>query len=452
MAAPGWPSRAIFDWLHDVLFERFGIPFAFELSLPYLQVSVPGSAVSLRFVVDGQTFNRTDSDLPCAQWPARQEGWNPVFLDTLVAPGAAQLPAPLVTRDDQGVVVHYDLFGFVYWMLARCEEVNPAVRDEHGRFAARQSNAFKNDYLQRPLVDEWLALFLQIAQRQWPELVAKQLEYSIKVSHDVDEPSRYAFRSASRLLRAAGGDLLKRGDLKAALRGPLIKLGSRRQISPMDPSNTFDWLMDQSERHGLVSAFYFICGRTDPARDSDYELEHPAIRALLRSIHERGHEIGLHPSYNTYLSPPELVKEAQRLRTVCAEEGIFQPAWGGRMHYLRWQHPATLHAWEQAGMAYDSTLGYADLPGFRCGTCHEYPAFDSVTQQRLALRIRPLVVMDVTLISSSYLGLEPGEEARQLVEGLKSACRAVRGCFTLLWHNSNFLRAEERSFYASLLG
>ncbi|MNJ50544.1 hypothetical protein D3C77_458190 [compost metagenome] len=210
--------------------------------------------------------------------------------------------------------------------------------------------------------------------------------------------------------------------------------------------------MDQSEQHGLVSAFYFICGRTDASKDSDYEIEHPAIRELLRSIHQRGHEIGLHPSYNTYLSPAGVKREADRLRKVCEEEGVVQQTWGGRMHFLRWRHPVTLNAWEEALMRYDSTLGYAEVPGFRCGTCHEYPAFDAVEQKQLQLRIRPLVVMDVTLTSDSYLGLGVGDQALALVEELKAACRAVGGQFTLLWHNSNLLTREERAFYSSILG
>src|SRR5690606_9247845 len=136
------------------------------------------------------------------------------------------------------------------------------------------------------------------------------------------------------------------------------------------------------------------CGRTDPSKDADYELEHPAIRELMRRIHKRGHEIGLHPSYNSFQSPETIQQEAQRLRKVMQEEGITQKALGGRMHFLRWQHPETLQACNDAGMTYDSTLSYADLPGFRCGSCFEYPAFNPVTQQLLDIRIRPLIAME----------------------------------------------------------
>ncbi|MCG8295047.1 polysaccharide deacetylase family protein [Pseudomonas entomophila] len=447
MAGHGWPNLAILRWLESLLGERFGLEVVLTRQGGRLHLSLPGRPGCIVFAVN-------DSDLagsiPVASWPAKEEGWQPVWLDELKAPGVSSLRSPLIVQTPEGMDVDYDVLGFVYWMLARCEEVTSGVMDEHGRFPARASHAFQQGYHDRPIVDEWLALLGQMICRQW-DVTVSQRPFTVLVSHDVDEPSRYAFRSFKGLIRAMGGDLLRRKNPLAALRAPWLKLASRRRISTLDPSNTFDWLMAESERRGMVSAFYFICGRTDPGKDADYEIEHPAMRSLLREIHGRGHEIGLHPSYGTFLSPDALELEAARLRQVCAEEGVLQAQWGGRMHFLRWRHPITLNAWEQAGMAYDSTLGYAELPGFRCGTCHEYQAFDPVALRPLNLRIRPLIVMDVTLLSSSYLGLAE-EEAYQLSMGLRDACKAVGGNFTLLWHNSNLQSVEERRLYSRILG
>ena len=178
--------------------------------------------------------------------------------------------------------------------------------------------------------------------------------------------------------RMMAGHLLKRRDLKAFLTA--LMSTSRTQLHSADPCNTFDWLMDVSEASNLKSAFYFICGGDHP-NDADYEPEHPVIRNLMRRIHERGRG-GLHPGYSTFQQPERIRKEADRLKHICAEEGIDQNIWGGRMHYLRWEQPVTLRAWADAGLNYDATLGYADRPGFRCGTCHEYTAFDSETESK----------------------------------------------------------------------
>jgi hypothetical protein len=273
----------------------------------------------------------------------------------------------------------------------------------------------------------------------------------MRVSHDVDGPSRYAFRSWLGVARAMAGDILNRGDLVTALRAPWIKFASDDRLHPSDPANTFDWIMDVSERYGLKSAFYFISGRTAPQFDADYELEHPAIRALMRRIHQRGHEIGLHPSYDTYQTPSAIMAEAQRLRVIAESDGIHQSEWGGRMHFLRWEQPATLRAWDAAGMDYDSTLGYADQIGFRCGTCHEYTAFDPVDQIKLRLRIRPLVIMDRTIIEQKYMGLETGKKALSKLISTKNSCRKVNGCFTLLWHNTQLMTHDEKILYQKII-
>lgn len=286
----------------------------------------------------------------------------------------------------------------------------------------------------------------QVMLRTWPGIRLRQHQFSIKDSHDVDAPSA----SSKGLLRAMTGDVLKRGDIKNALRAPWIRLNTRDGLHPGDLFNTFEWIMDLSDQHGLTSAFYFICGRTSNM-DADYEPEHPAIRALMRRIHERGHEIGLHPSYGTYQITELIVQEARRLRAILSEENIQQSAIGGRMHYLRWEQPTTLLAWAAAGMDYDSTQSYADRPGFRCGTCFEYPAFDPVAGEVLKLRLRPLVVMECSVIDAYYLGLGTGDAAQAKFAQLKNACRAVQGCFTVLWHNSRLITAKEKKQYAQIV-
>ncbi|RTR05141.1 hypothetical protein EKG36_07910 [Halomonas nitroreducens] len=357
----------------------------------------------------------------------------------------------MVEQDAEGWVVHYDIPGLTYWMLSRQEEVDAEARDRHGRFPAGASHAGRYGYLDRPVVDEWLDILGQVMQRQWPGVALREHRFTTRPTHDVDRPSRYGFAGDVRLLRVMAGDTLRHRRPQALLLGPWVWLTTRRALHPLDPLNTFDWLMATSERHGLTSAFYFICGRTDPRMDADYEPEHPAIRHLLRRIHARGHEIGLHPSYHTYRNPKELTNEAERLRRVCTEEGIEQAAWGGRMHYLRWHTPLTLQGWQQAGMSYDSTLGYAEMPGFRCGTCFEYPAFDPVRGEAPGLRIRPLIAMESSVIGASYLGLGTGEAAFERFVTLKSRCRAVGGSFTLLWHNSELVTTKQRALYERVL-
>lgn len=439
-------------WLLRILYERFGCEFVWaDMPDHAVRLSLASDESYIEISSDVASFIGSGTVSGCVDWRPEVEDWSGVVAGVLPVPGREVLPPRMIDAYQGGYRINYDILGLIYWMLSRSEEVGGAELDAHGRFPATSSHAYRHGYLERPIVDEWLCILGQVIQRLWPALELKQSTFSMKVSHDVDRPSRYGFLSAQRLVRAVGSTALIQRNLRLALLAPWIRLGSGSRLHPLDPFNTFDWIMDASEAHGLVSAFYFICGRTDVGRDANYEPEHPAIRDLMRTIHARGHEIGLHPSYGTYQAPESILAEANRLRKVCAEEGIHQDSWGGRMHYLRWQHPLTMRAWDAAGMDYDSTFSYADRPGFRCGTAFEYPAFDPVAGKALRLRVRPLIAMECTVMAETYMGLGTGSAALAKFTELKNACRAVKGCFTLLWHNSELNEAAKRDLYQAVL-
>lgn len=438
-------STSALNWLSLLLEERFGHAFMLEQGSSGLKLSLVNVAQDyILFPKLEKAFHLSRTDFSCSEWDAAKAGWISVLEQPLPAPGVSWLPEPLIEHQQDHAVIHYDILGLTYWMLNRIEEIGCTDLDIHERFPAVNSHACKHGYLERPIVDEWLHILGQVMQRQWPKMLLKKHQFSMKVSHDVDSPSIYTFKPWKTVLRMMAGHLLKRRDLKAFFAAPYIKLTSGKRLSKHDPHNTFEWLMDVSEQHGLQSAFYFICGRTYPDYDADYDLEQPIIRQLMRRIHERGHEVGLHPSYLTYQKTELIKQEADRLKRIANEEGIEQTQWGGRMHYLRWEHPITLQAWNDAGMSYDTTLSYADRPGFRCGTCFEYQAFNPVTQKILDIRIRPLIAMECTVIDSVYLGLGITDNAQNKFLELKDKCRKLGGCFTLLWHNSYF--DEQKTF------
>lgn len=443
-------TESALKWLETLLQERFGHLFTIRQQSKVLLLTLPDSNGEICFDQLQSVFHQSRSNFPCRQWIAIEEGYTAPIEGHLPAPSDSVLPAPLIEIQEHSATIHYDILGLTYWMLTRLEEVGRTDLDDHYRFPATSSHAFQHGYLERPIVDEWLLILGQVIHRVWPHIELKKHEFSMKVSHDVDNPSLYAFKSWSTVCRMMTGHLLKRRDLKAFLTAPYVKFATDKYLHPADPFNTFDWLMDVSEANNLQSAFYFICGRTDRLRDADYELENPVIRNLMRRIHERGHEIGLHPSYGTYKTPELIKKEAERLKRVAAEEGIFQKHWGGRMHYLRWEQSTTLRAWNDACMTYDSTLGYADRPGFRCGTCHEYIAFDPVRQEELELVVRPLVAMECSIISFMYLGLNDADQILDKLMQLKSKCYSVGGMFTLLWHNSFFLDRKLLGIYEKI--
>jgi len=170
----------------------------------------------------------------------------------------------------------------------------------------------------------------------------------------------------------------------------------------------------------------------------------------MKKICGRGHEIGLHTSYNSFRSTDQVKKEFERLISVAEKEGICQDVWGGRQHYLRWEAPTTWRAWEEAGLDYDSTLTFADHVGFRCGVCFEYPVYDILQRKPLALRERPLIVMEGSMLGGQYMRLSH-EKSLSLIQKLAETCKMFNGDFTLLWHNSSLISRKDRELYGKVL-
>ena len=443
-------SPAAIDWLRTLLQLRLSPALLLEPAKSgRLALHVEGSAARIQFGEPNAAFLAAGTRLPCAWWDAAGEGWQAPLSMRLPLPAARSVSLPLIDRTSAGMELRFDLAGMIYWALTRLEEIGRTDVDVHGRFPASASHAFAFGYLDRPIVDEWLHILRQVVERVWPQLRLSAPTFDLMLSHDVDIPSRYAHRPRRAFLRAIAQDVFLRRNYSDALRAPWIRLTSKNRIHTADPANTFDWIMNVSERHGVRSTFYFISGRTAPHYDAGYEIGAPPIRTLIREIHRRGHEIGLHPSYQAYRDPQVISREAASLRRICEEEGIFQREWGARMHFLRWEMPTTLYGLAAAGASHDATLGYADHAGFRCGTCFSYPAFDPIEQQTIGIQVRPLVAMECSVMD--YMGLGSGQAARDVLLRLKESCRSVGGTFSLLWHNSELDLQKFRELYEDVV-
>lgn len=358
---------------------------------------------------------------------------------------------PRVEVAEREIRCGIDIFGAIFFMLSRFEEVAGQVRDHHGRFPATASLAWRAGFLYRPLVDEYVELLWALMKRLWPSLSRKRRCGAVAVSCDVDYPFDSAAMSASATLRAVAGDLYRRRSVTLAVNRVCNFVASPFAGHRYDPNYTFSWYMDMCERFGHRATFFFIAGHSGGAIDGHYELEEPRIRNLLRALVERGHEIGLHGSYNTYRDGEQLKRERARLKSTCADLGIECSVAGNRQHFLRWDPSQTPDHLEDAGIEYDATGSYADRPGFRYGTSHPFPMWSWRRMASLRLRQRPLVVMESSVIRKGYLGLGYSDEALQLMLRLKRQALRFGGDFTLLWHNSHLLTAKDRRWFSAMI-
>jgi len=322
-----------------------------------------------------------------------------------------------------------DIFATCFFMLTRWEEYVNKNRDNHNRFPATESLAYREGFLDRPIVNEIVEDLKSKLLELDSSLVFKKREFELILTHDVDDVRFW--KSKKQLFRIVVGDILKRRDIKLALNRVIeYYLISKSKIK--DPFDTFDWLMDRSEELGLKSRFYFMSGGVTNY-DNRYDIT--TQKELIERIKKRDHKIGIHPSYNAYSDFEQFKREKELLERVC-ECRIDE----GREHYLRFEVPTTWQIWEDNNMKIDSTCGYADREGFRCGTGDEFSLFNILTRKKLKLKERPLIYMDDNRLERDRIINR--DILIETISNLMNKGRDYNTLFTLLFHQNIFARDD----------
>lgn len=367
-----------------------------------------------------------------ATWPGRR--WrgaiNPDFLVPF-APASAQSGRPLFERERNTVRFSLDVLAATVLMLGRGEEIVSGPRDVWGRFPASESALGREDALERPIVDEYGDALARAFDELIPNFSPPARSLRVHLSHDVDDvgvPLRFM---------QSLGHTLRRRSVSATLRDFVASISSARPALLC----ALTALVQEALERSMRTAVYFKVSRKTPF-DSGYPLEHPKVRATVEWLRDAGVELGVHPSHFTLGSPQRLLEEVTALRGVLGQNVL-----GGRQHHLRWS-PKTWLDWENNGLSYDSSVGFAGHVGFRAGTAVPYKPWLFWLDREASLLELPLIVMDTTLFRYQRLTVN---QIRDTLTRLLATCRSVGGVFTLLWHNINFVAARDVALYREVL-
>lgn len=338
-----------------------------------------------------------------------------------------------------------DPLAFTFWWLARVEEqlAPPDAFDEHGRFRSDCSAlARRDDPLFAP-VDE-LVLPLGVPRIEplaysLADFVAEPdpdaPAWRLVLTHDIDLPARWTHAGRRRALRSIVADL-RRGRLGSAIRTKLAFLAG---LVPgrRDPWDNFERITALEHALDAESTSYLLVGRHVP-EDGSAEL-HEHGRSWFGAVRgaQLGDHVGLHGSYTASDTPGRLAAELAELG---ARTRGSHP--DHRFHYLRHRPVDAWPLLARTGIRSDSSLGYAERPGFRAGTAHPYRAWDHATGQPLDLVVIPLVVMDASF-DARYLDVRSrGERQRRIIE-LVDTIAWYDGAASLLVHNDRLCNFDD---------
>jgi len=326
-------------------------------------------------------------------------------------------------KDENTIICGIDIFASSFFMITRWEEIVCTEKDEHQRFKSENSLAQKFNFHQRPVVNEYLEMLWKMLQFIDIKQIRKQHFFQIKPTHDVD--FLFLYPNIFSIFKIMSGDILKRKSLKMSFES-LKKYLKYKRNNQKDPYNTFEYLMDISEKNNVKSTFYFMPGKLGE-KDVKYKFNSPKVKNILEKIQKRGHEIGVHGIYESYNN----VLLYQNGINLFKNFGI--DVLSTRQHFLRFKNPLTFNILEENKIKYDSTLGYTNCGGFRSGVCFDYQVFDVINRKKLNIIERPLIAMETVI----QINTKNVQEFEEQFKNLKNITKKYNGNFTFLWHNSN---------------
>ena len=328
---------------------------------------------------------------------------------------------PVLFYSHPRYAIPFDLFAASFYMVTRYEEYLPHIRDLYERYNPSAAVAVKKKFVQKPVVDLWVMQLKELLSKKIPGIKFKERKYRYISTIDIDNAYAYLEKGFLRSTAAYIRSLMtvELGDFSDRLRS---HLGLMR-----DPYDTYPLQLEIQKKYGVNTIYFFLLGDYD-LNDKNVSFSSLRYRSLIQYLSDVA-DTGIHPSFASNAHPEKLPKEIARLAKTSRRE-----VKKSRQHFLKLQFPQTYRQLLENDITDDYTMGFAQVTGFRAGTCTAFRFYDMDSEETTKLRIHPFAVMDATL--RHYMKMSP-QESVQHMDSLIKEVKSVKGTFISLWHNES---------------
>jgi hypothetical protein len=315
----------------------------------------------------------------------------------------------------------FDIFAVTFYLLSRYEEYLPHTKDEYGRYAHTNSIAFREGFLQYPLVNQWLLLFGKKLESLFSGFHPETSSFRFYPTYDIDEAFAYRHKSWWRNAGAAMKNLLQ------------FQLGSfRERIAVVrgkksDPYDAYSWMDELHAGFSSQPVYFFLLAEKTGRYDKNISPIDPAMRELI-SRHAAQYDIGIHPSWQSGDDTTLLQMEIK-----CLELNSGKKINRSRQHYIRFTTPQTFRELIRAGINEDFSMGYGSINGFRASAASSYYWYDLEKEEKTSLLLHPFCFMEAnSFFEQKYSPQQALEEMRYYYRVIKE----VNGQMITIWHNT----------------
>jgi hypothetical protein len=343
---------------------------------------------------------------------------------------------PYFFKTDAKNELPYDILSMSFYVLSRYEEYLPFTPDAHGRFSAKESLAYKANFLHLPVVQLWVEVLKKEFLKQIPDYNFPTLQFSQINTLDIDVA--YAVKGKP-IVRQVGGLI------KSLVKGNFNDIKNRLNyyFSGKDAYDTYNYIFECVENQPIETIFFLEIGH-----HNKYDRNLPLNRVYVDLIKKLAgkYTVGIHPSYFSNTDKNELSKLIKKLQKI-----VERPITHSRQHFLKLQFPQTYERLIENGITSDYTMGFSDQIGYRAGIAIPFPFFNLHTNMERPLQIVPFQIMEGTM--KDYLKIAP-QDAISEIKKYKKQLQDTGGTFVSIFHNSSLTDSGEwkgwRQVYQSL--
>lgn len=311
----------------------------------------------------------------------------------------------------------FDIFSATFYLISRYEEYLPYSKDSYGRFPHTASLAFRENFLDVPLVNIWLQHFKNELSKKLVDLNFTQSQFCFLPTYDID--IAWSFKNKGPL-RNLGGFLKK----------PSVeRLKVLSGITP-DPFDSYSFLKNLHSSKKINPKYFVLTARRNTTYDKNILPTNNDFKKLVNNLDG---EVCLHPSWGSNEDIDEIKAEKKLLEEICGNKVD-----KSRQHYIKFNLPRTYNDLIKAGIKEEYSMGYGSINGFRASIATSYYWYNLAKGEKTNLLLHPFCFMDA---NSFYEQKQDKETTLTELRHYLNVCRNVNAELITIFHN-HFLGSD----------
>ena len=332
----------------------------------------------------------------------------------------------------KGGDIPFDIFSASFYLLSRYEEYLPIKEnfDSKGCFISEKSLAYKEGFLETPLVDVWALKLEEKLNSLFPNYTSSiDRRFRFLPIISVNTPYRYRTYSVLGNLLRLGKKVLERdwSELKKQLR-VLLRIDQ-------DPYCNVEKIVELHNRNSLRPLFAFRISNKKWYKRPVYFAYSTYKKVLCRN-----YQIALCISGVASNSVTQLKMEQKILSRIFRTRIVI-----GTSSLSEYVVPKFYRNLSNSKIKEDFSMSYPDRIGFRASTCTPFRVYDLNREEYYRIDVHSV---PFTVWSVKRMGLNK-EEIVKAATSMAKTVKSLKGEFIIASHNDNFVDSSMLKGWAS---